>query len=1063
MDIGEIDSPDTYEQYAATAKIARQAVQNLTYRIDEMQEYLSSGAAPEGERASIEAAKRQYIDRRNKYKEFVRKLDKALAESEYLTADSVFNIAQHAIMTGDIDWESSDVRAADIKARRERDVATIRSRMQEVLGGDKSRPLTLDELANILDTDGLKQTMTQRYQVGREIYNRMRHLTEEQQDLERRREELEGLNEKEGTTNERSFELGQIYKRQLDIEQYLKNAERVSRMYFDSGSALSMKDILSGKDGGKLPLVVMNEVFAMLQEAEAQLSAKGKSTNRAGWKNGLDEAHRVIESATGEFAPIFNALYISPVMKANAEIGREFGEIEQRLKDSGITKKNEVIAFRYAEGKITEEQFRTMIPDAKEREAVLRGLDVYRDVYDKLFDRVNAALKRNGLDQIPYRQKYFHHMRETQGLIAKAASMLGIHIDDDTLPTSLAGKTDELKPRHNYMSAAEERHGDETTYTLHYNTASYAQAALRVIHQTDNITRLRQLEGFSDKTVNKAAVNAGIRQYADLSRSGESTKDGRKQAYSSLVEWLSNYTDSVAGKKVGYMDRAVAGALGRNALQVVSGLTSLRGSAITGFNIKSALSNGLSIATAASVAPKETMAALGEAYDAFFKMHDWRDFEASSDFLSSRFSGGVVSDQLIERYKQTGQVPAEIVDRFAAHVAVRSLYKAGRNRGWGHEVAMKFADETALRMMASRNKGEGSNYTNSIVMGAALQFSREGINNIQFLMHDLPRFHNGDPKKVLASLIGLNILNWLYNTIFGTNTAPEVISPTMESVREWDKEKTVGANVLNTLGNYASALNPTNLGTGGYNDSAVENIPVVSGAKEVLEGAKSVISGDGFETLASAALGFIPGSTAIDRFVTGAGDLTRGYSVDKDGNIRYVLHTDEFSGESVWDFIAAPLFGSTATTEGRKWKENGFDTMTKSMTEAFHDQTALGQTNMEAYSTVTGYAETKDSRNVSGMDLPDWFTDQGDDPYIARAASAFNAGEISRPKDPPNSLSDSYGVSHDLTDEDKQRYAELYAEYYRNQIIMAGDGDLSGVADAAKDLADVAFKNEKGW
>ena len=254
----------------------------------------------------------------------------------------------------------------------------------------------------------------------------------------------------------------------------IENGQKSMRMYFDSGSEMSLEDILSGKGGGRLPLNVMNHVYAILKDIDAH----SKNTNRA--MNVLSHADnplRTMEHFTGEWAPVMNALYIAQTQTANARMNAERGRIVNRLQNSGLKHAESENAMLYAEGKMTEEQFKDAYPNPADRDRIKKAIIEYREVYDTLYKEVNQALIRNGFDPIPYRKDYIHHMRDAQSGIAKACAMLGIRITEDELPTSLAGHTEETKPRRGFMSAAMERHSDETSYDLEQNTMAYVNAA----------------------------------------------------------------------------------------------------------------------------------------------------------------------------------------------------------------------------------------------------------------------------------------------------------------------------------------------------------------------------------------------------------------------------------------------------------------------------------------------------------------------------------------------------------------------------------------------------------
>lgn len=1034
-----ITNPESHEQVEKLANDANDAVQLLTNRIDGMQMLLGSEIGDSEFRAAVEAEKRRFIDERNRIKDRMRAYGHQLSDSEYIGEKSINNIVRHCLETGDVDWETPIIRSKKIDEIRTREIDGIRKRMAERMKGRQDTALSIDDVAYILETGEMRQTLTRRNQVAWALRSQIRQLSEAIEDAEEGAKRIREENETDGETTDRMTRLARLDEYLFTARTQLENGQKAMRMYFDSGSNLSMKDILSGKSGGRLPLPVMNRLFAILQQEEI---SRKRSTNRIGFLNNINNPLRTVEFFTGEFAPIFNALYVDSALQKNASMAKEMDEITSMLKGVDIPKKYEEVAFLYAEGKVSDDQLEERVSDSLDRTKIRLGVEVYKQLYARLLSEVNETLVRNGFDPVKERSHYVHHMREAQDLIGKVCSKFGIHISDDVLPTSFAGKTEELKPRRKFASFALERKGDETSYKLLRNTMSYVESALRVIHHTDNISRLRQLEGVSLETQNKAPVYSGIRQYGELVRHDEKAADRPKEAYSSFAEWISRYADGLAGKKSGKLDRAVEGNFGRNFLQLISGLKRLNGSSFAAYSPKVAASNILPVGVSAVVSPSKTMAALLDTHKAF-RDHEVANFESGSAFLTSRFSGKGMSDAWLDNFLEKGYVMSEAVDRFASHVVVRTFYKVGREKGWGHTEAMKWADQMAWRMMGSRKTGEGSNTMNSTVSSTLLQFSNESINNLMFLMHDLPRYHGGDKKKTALSLFWLMIVNFLYNGLLSTDTAPEVITPTIRSAREWDDEKTFVQNSQNVIGNYAEALNPTNLGTGGsYGKGFFESIPLVSSAIDV-------VTADNADDFLTACLDFVPGSATANRTLTAAGDLIRGYSVDSDGNIKYVLSTDEFSAGTVFDVIASAILGSNSSIGGRKYKANGSDTLSPSETAAFHTQKELGKSNQEAYGAVTGYTAGRTNANASNMKMPKWATEVAQTDWMK---AVQEAGPDAYPSMTPDSIS-----GYTLTDEDKTAFEKLYKAVYKSHINTAIEEETS-LVKAASDAYSLAKK-----
>lgn len=1056
VNITDTKSHGQVEQMADTAY---KTVKVLTDRIDTIQATLQSGVLDKEQASAIQTEKQRYIDERNRIKAEAKRMDAKLSSSNYYSEQTVRNIAVHCLETGEVDWEAPEVRARQINEIYENDLSRMKQTLQSKLVAGRTTALTIKDVAEIIGSAELDKQLRMRHDVGFELSKRLHQLDEALQICQQQREEVLKQIEQSGRTIELEAALGRIDEEINTTASMIENGRKSMRMYFDSGSELSLEDILSGKGGGRLPLNVMNHVYAILKDIDAH----SKNTNRPmNVFSHADNPLRVMEHFAGEWAPVMNALYIAQTQTANARMNAEHGRIVNRLQKSGLKHAESENAMLYAEGKMTEKQFEDAYPDPAERDRIKKAIVEYRNVYDALYKEVNQALIRNGFDPIPYRKDYIHHMRDAQSGIAKACDMLGIRITEDELPTSLAGHTEETKPRRGFMSGAMKRHGDETSYDLERNTMAYVNAAMRVIHHTDNISRLRQLEGIMDQTVNKRAVNAGLAQYAEVVDTNDLKRPGRnnKTAFSSMREWVTEYTNLLAGKQ-SFIDRPVERLAGRNALQIANGLKNMTGSSIVVGNLNIATSNILPVMTMAGISPVQTAAALADVVRS--GADGMRAFEAQSEFLTARYADQQFSMNWMDTAKEIAMIPFEAIDRFAANTVVRAYQKIGMNKGWTPEVAMKWADQMAWRMMASTNAGEGANIMGSKTAGILLQFSREGINNLQFLAHDLKEISGGGGDW-LKKLLGIMLGGWLYNTAFNKTTAAELFTPTMKSIREWDSGKSVLENMRNAAGNYAEMLNPTNLGTGGD----LTELPLVSNLTEMGQAVWSTASSaselngegvrDGLIDFFCATLGFVPGGLSIERLATGIGDYYRGYTTDSAGNIKFTIDNDLFSAGSIHDAIFALLLSSSGTKGGREYTRSGYQAMTKTQTEAFHSQKATGMSNQDAFNSVMGHAEETGNRNASKLVLPGWAAEKSDTDWMQ---TVLEKGAEAYPKQTPDQMKIN-GIERELTEAEKKRFDQLHEIAYRMRITkaIANGSSLSKAADKAYSTAYENFRKE---
>ena len=131
--------------------------------------------------------------------------------------------------------------------------------------------------------------------------------------------------------------------------------------------------------------------------------------------------------------------------------------------------------------------------DHLDRGKIMNAIEEFRSIYDELFEEMNRARVLNGYEPVNYRRGYFPHFQEDKqdGILKAFGKAMGIQTEITALPTTINGLTQNFKPGIRWMRNALERKGYKTVYDAVEGFDRYIEAAADVIHQTENIQRLR--------------------------------------------------------------------------------------------------------------------------------------------------------------------------------------------------------------------------------------------------------------------------------------------------------------------------------------------------------------------------------------------------------------------------------------------------------------------------------------------------------------------------------------------------------------------------------------------
>lgn len=406
--------------------------------------------------------------------------------------------------------------------------------------------------------------------------------------------------------------------------------------------------------------------------------------------------------------------------------------------------------------------------------AVQAAVQAYSGIYRELYEGINTFLVAHGYQPIGFIEGYAPHLQPEAEKTAftKALKLLGLDDVAMELPTSISGKTAELKPYKQYNPFFQKRRGDKTEYDIAKGYEDYVYYLGNIFYHTDDIMRIRAAERYIRKTYSseeagemisqaEAARNfsdAGIEEFLRMNGVvGKDTQLGEGDArnllgdyidklydqvgnvtrYSEMAKYLDNYANRLAGKQ-SYVDRGAEAATGRGSLNWINALSGKYGGAKLAFNFSSAINQTSQLPM---VAVENGEINTARAMRDFFGK-DRANFVKESNFLNGK--RGVKwllgAETGWDRFKQYGFTMTEAVDSFTAYTAVRSKYLKEVKAGKSHAEALALADEYGRRVMGSRARGEKPVLfdTKNPFWQIVTRFQLETMNSWEHVRRDLP-------------------------------------------------------------------------------------------------------------------------------------------------------------------------------------------------------------------------------------------------------------------------------------------------------------------------------------
>lgn len=678
--------------------------------------------------------------------------------------------------------------------------------------------------------------------------------------------------------------------------------------------------------------------------------------------------------------------YLKPVHESVAESTRLQNRLRERISGLNLNRHESAIVQMLGEGEkaaaLQYAEEHGIRLDGETEARLNHAANVFREIYDELFDMINDAEVRNGLEPTQKRGNYFPHFTEKapDTLLARAMWRIGMKLTGrDTLTTDLAGLTEKFRPGHQWERHLQHREGKNTVYDAVTGFDQYVSEISDYIMLTDQIQKLRALEDSVRYTLSDEGTQRKIDEiksdfmkdplkrrqeieavYDDggdrtaFQRAIDPLLRQKEAGMRNFVTELRRYTDSLCGKKH-RGDRGIEDIVGRDVYEISKNVESRVAANMIALNPGSWLTNFIPLTQAAGeIDTKSLLQGMAETVRAAFSDDG---FVNTSTFLTSRYGSDSISKTALRRVSDLAGAPMECIDHFTAESIVRARVAQNIGRHMALDEAFAEADSFASALMADRSKGAtpGAFEMKNPLVKVFTMYQLETNNQLRYFFKDLPRHMEGKSRAAAIASTGLALtkaftLAFFYNRIYheltGRDSALDPIGLIVEAFgldpfdddEDKDKKKS-GVDTAFTLGKGIAEQLPFVGGLigGGRVPISAAFPDVGKVADEITQGydPKRIAFTAAKEAAKPAAYLLLPfGGGALKRAIEGAATVSAGgsYGVNKNGE--KILQFPVY-GQTPRDWAQAMLFGKSSLKTAQDWAENGYDTLNADETKAF--------------------------------------------------------------------------------------------------------------------------------
>jgi hypothetical protein len=603
-------------------------------------------------------------------------------------------------------------------------------------------------------------------------------------------------------------------------------------------------------------------------------------------------------------------------------------------------------------------------------EKVDKVIEMARKDYDDWFERVNAVLREYGMAEIPYRKGYFPHFTDTkQNFFQK---LFNWKTQNNEIPTSIAGLTEEFKPVRSWQPFNKQRKGDSTDYSFSKGFDAYSEGVLDWIYHLGTIQKRRAVENYIRYTHSDAGIKARI----DAVYESETLDADEAQAQidailaeannplNNFIQDFTTHTNILAGKK-NSLDRTVEQMTNRQIYSTMTNVQNRISANMVLANVRSALTNFIPITQSwAQVSPIRSLQATKDTIANAIKDDGLVN---KSTFLTNRLkTPDNLHNTTWDKVLDKAGIMFEIVDNFSSQVIWRSKYNQNLAKGMTESQAIKNADQFAENVMAGRSKGNEPTLFNAKnpLVKAFTMFQLEVNNQYGYLFKDVPNDLKAETnhwklnlaKGYTTAFIGAYIYNEILSQLTGSDAALDPIGIIKDLLRDLglfddDEEKEPAKVATNLIDNVVEELPFVGGFFGGGRIPISSAIPYSDDGlsvaiEDISEGNWKNVGKEMMNPILNVA--FPVGGGQVKKTVQGLRMFDEDHPISgsytSGGDLRYPVE------DTLGNRVQAALFGQYANKNAREYFDNDFAPIRKDQIGSF----------VESNASISEYRENKD-------------------------------------------------------------------------------------------------------
>ena len=611
-------------------------------------------------------------------------------------------------------------------------------------------------------------------------------------------ERLRAINENGHTVSLKKAAIKEYQLKQQRLEAS-KHAEDVGRDFYYKGQHYNVTNDFGDKykvvseDGDVAYLKKSNIQNAMEQNKRVSGIKEDLSAvkDRSGLRYFTTDAYRNFRDFFGKHFEKYKKAYLDPLDASKGDYIRERNSylkgLQENVINRGIKKKSteSELMMRYGEGKNLPEgdPLRYTLDDLKKDmpykwEDIVKADEWMRKTFDELRDKINAVRAKiypnNPEKQIGFIKDYYHHFKDFSGGYEDIFDMMTTPAD---ISPSLAGISENTKPKSKWLGLAQKRFTDKTDYDAVGSFLDYLPAAEYAVHIDPHIANMR---GFLED-LQKAAELSG-------------------QKPNNFINWLKHWTDGLS-EKTNPADRFAQDFVipgGRKAVRAIRWLQNRAAKNVLLCNLGSMLVQPSNMIQGAAATKQYFPVGAGRLLKSIFVKDDAM---AASDFLTERYGDRMMRKFDVGMLKKAENAAGYLLD-WCDELGTRTTWQANYAKALAKKIAnpIKYADDETRMLVAGRGIGEMPLSQRSFLYKLVAPFTVE-VNNTVKVLEDMVG------KRDVVGLATFFVGSWLYNQMLDkTRGSSPLFDPIQAFYDAFTGDMTTAQKVGRVAGEFVSAL-----------------------------------------------------------------------------------------------------------------------------------------------------------------------------------------------------------------------------------------------------------------